>query len=153
MAGVRLAIAPEGLDQAITRLNELTGRGFHHALLETAGKIAEDSTRARIDEGKAAPDGTPWAKWSDKYAKTRKANQSLLFAGGPEYLLESIAVQVNPAGTEVAVGSEVAYAAIHQFGGAEVGSNIPARPYLGLSDADSTDILAASNDFIDARLA
>lgn len=155
MAGVRLTIAPEGLDAAITRLNALTGRGFHHELLQAAGAIAERGTRERIDEGKAGPDGTPWQKWSDKYAKTRRGSQSLLVADGG--LLDSIAMQVNPAGTEVAVGSNLVYAAVHQFGGGELpegipASAIPARPYLGLSDAESAEILSAINAFIDARL-
>lgn len=150
MTGVRLTIEPEGLDEAIARLNAITGIGFHHDLLTQAGGIAESGVRQRLDEGKAAPDGTPWAKWSDRYAKTRKSSQSLLVGEGN--LTDSIAYEVNAAGTEVAVGSNRIYAAIQQFGGAEVGIDIPARPYLGLSEQDTADILAAINAFVDARL-
>ena len=38
------------------------------------------------------------------------------------------------------MGSNLVYAAIHQMGGKEVGQNIPARPYLGVSRDDEDDL-------------
>lgn len=50
------------------------------------------------------------------------------------------------------VGTNVEYAAIHQFGGDEVGINIPARPYLGLSPDNEADLLGVVEDFIEQAL-
>ena len=44
------------------------------------------------------------------------------------------------------------HAAVHQFGGAEVGMPIPARPYLGVSPADETEILSVVDDWADELL-
>ena len=55
-------------------------------------------------------------------------------------------------GDEVEVGTNVEYAAIHQFGGDEVGINIPARPYLGLSPDNEADLLSVVEDFIEEAL-
>jgi phage virion morphogenesis protein len=46
-------------------------------------------------------------------------------------------------GSKVAVGTNLVYAAIHQFGGLAGrgrGVRIPARPYLGISKADEAEI-------------
>ncbi|TEB09145.1 phage virion morphogenesis protein [Pelotomaculum propionicicum] len=54
----------------------------------------------------------------------------------------------------VAVGTNLIYAAIHQFGGpAGRGRKveIPARPYLGVSEADLSDIRECLEDFIKER--
>ena len=49
------------------------------------------------------------------------------------------------------IGSNVAYAAIHQLGG-QAGKNkkvtIPARPYLKLTDDDFNEILDATKNFL-----
>lgn len=50
------------------------------------------------------------------------------------------------------VGSELVYAAIHQHGGEPVGSAIPARPYLGISDENAADLNAIVEDFISGVL-
>jgi phage virion morphogenesis protein len=107
------------------------------SLLDAVGAEVESQTRRRIAEERQAPDGTPWAAWSPRYAATRHGGHSLLQAGGG--LLDSIQYLVAAAAVEV--GSNLVYAAIHQFGGAEAGKpQLPARPYLGLSPDNLADL-------------
>lgn len=142
MAGVTATLTTPGLDAAIKRLSRLDG--FQAAeLLDDAGAILESSTRRRF-ETKIAPDGAPWADWSDAYAGTREDHHSLLVSQGD--MLDSIASYAS--GGEVHVGSNLIYAAHHHFGGDEIGSGIPARPYLGVSDEDERDLA----DLVTGRL-
>ena len=109
------------------------------ALAFNIGALLESSTQERIATEKTGPDGEPWAEWSEAYAATREPRHSLLIGNGLPGLLDS--VQNYTRGPVVEVGTNLVYGAIHQFGGAEVGKpGLPARPYLGLSDADRQDI-------------
>ena len=136
MAGVTAQLTTVGLDEAIRRLSRL--EGFEMAgLADRAGSILETSTRERF-ETKIDPDGASWVPWSEAYDDTREERQSLLVGDGAAPLHDSIAFFST--GGEVHVGSNLVYAAHHQFGGDEVGSGIPARPYLGVSDQDELDL-------------
>lgn len=65
-------------------------------------------------ESKTAPDGTPWQALSPSYQKRKRKNQDkILVLDG--YLKNTLRYQVSE--NELAVGSNRAYAAIHQFGG------------------------------------
>jgi phage gpG-like protein len=46
--------------------------------------------------------------------------------------------------------SNIVYAATHQFGDDE--RNIPARPYLGLSQENAQDVLDVIEDWIDQQI-
>lgn len=57
---------------------------------------------------------------------------------------------------EAVIGSNVVYAAIHQFGGRAgrgLRTQIPARPYIGLTPTDAGEIETAALRFIEAALA
>ena len=137
MAGVGFHIDNQGLDGIGIKLNQLMGRNAQAELLETIGAVIESQTRRRIATEKQSPDGEPWADWSADYAKTRDSGHSLLENEGE--LLDSIQYQVN--GDQVITGSNLIYAAIQQYGGAEVGSpGLIGRPYLGLNE-DNRDEL------------
>ncbi len=134
MAGVTASLTTEGLEAAIKRLSRL--EGFQMAeLSDAAGAILESSTRDRFDT-KTAPDGAAWVPWSEAYDDTRDAHHSLLVEEGE--LRDSIASYST--GFEAHVGSNLIYAAHHHFGGDEIGSGVPARPYLGISDEDEIDL-------------
>lgn len=134
MAGVTASLTTEGLDAAIKRLSRL--EGFQMAeLTDAAGAILESSTLDRFDT-KTAPDGAAWVPWSKAYDDTRGDRHSLLVEEGD--LRDSIASYST--GGAVHVGSNLIYAAHHHFGGDEIGSGIPARPYLGISDEDEIDL-------------
>lgn len=108
--------------------------GWLPDLLEEIGAEAVSQTQSRIADDKAAPDGVPWTDWSEHYAETRHRGQSLLQSEGG--LVDSIQHAVE--GREVHVGSNLVYAATHQFGDEDRG--IPARPYLGVSRDDARSL-------------
>lgn len=139
MAGVGLHFDNSDIQRIEIKLNRLIQSDAQTELLETVGAIGESQTRRRISSEKRTPDGEAWTDWSDDYAQTRHSGHSLLENEGE--LLDSIQYQVN--GDEVAVGSNLIYAAIQHYGGAEVGKpGLMARPYLGVS-ADNQDELEA----------
>jgi len=77
--------------------------------------------------------------------------QSLIDAGRDATLLfEDIggSPAFRAARDEVQVGSNLIYAATHQFG--DPARNIPARPFLGLSTDDRTEILALAQAWLEA---
>ena len=113
-------------------------------LMDEIGATVESQTRRRLSEEKESPDGEVWPGWSQPYSTTRHGGHSLLEGDGD--LVDSIHSVASA--DEVHVGSNLVYAAIHQFGGEDVGSNIPARPYLGLSADNLREIEAAVDDFL-----
>ena len=139
-----IIVDTHGLDdarRAIARLSK-----FDLAdLLDVIGTEVVDQTKDRIGGTKTSPDGAPWPVWSAKYGARRPAGKSLLQDEG--HLLNSI--QQHVSGSKVSIGSHLPYAAIHQFGGAEVGRpGLKPRPYLGLSDSDSRDLQQVVNDYL-----
>lgn len=148
MAGTALQYDLTGIARLEKRLARLANPDTA-ALLDSIGAEVESQTRRRIEEEKTSPEGQPWPEWSDRYAATREGDQSLLSGGGD--LLDSITHNVT--GGQVEIGSNLVYAAIHQFGGAEVGINIPPRPYLGVSPENQADLAAIVDNWVDAQLA
>ena len=147
MSGVQIAIEVQGLDAVAAKLARLSS--LNRALiLEAAGATIESQTRRRLAEEKTAPDGAAW--------KPNRAGTPILVASG--HLLASIHYRVM--GDEVRIGSGLVYAAIHQLGGTiepksasrlvfpGVGGGLvfarrvtlPARPYLGVSAANRTEL-------------
>ncbi len=107
------------------------------AALDQIGRYLVASTLRRF-ERERAPDGSPWLKSARALAED---GQTLTDTGR---LRGSIAHTVADGGRAVEVGSNVIYAAIHQFGGrAGRGrkAKLPARPYLGIDERDRTNIL------------
>lgn len=147
MSGVEFTVDLD-LSEAQAALARLTANQIDQLAYEI-GSLVEDQTKVRIMDEKRAPDGTPWAPWSEAYAaslkrRNRRNPRSLLVGVGD--LRDS--VQNYTTGETVKVGSNLVYAAIHQFGGEAVGKNIPARPYLGLSNDNATAI----EEFVADRL-
>ncbi|MEG3640446.1 phage virion morphogenesis protein [Magnetococcus sp. PR-3] len=105
-------------------------------LLDNIGMEITALTVEHITQTKADSHGNPWPKWSEIYAALppKKRGKKLLEKEGS--LQDSITHRVD--GDEsVQVGSNLAYAAIHQFGGAEVGKpGLPARPYLYIASSE-----------------
>jgi phage virion morphogenesis protein len=130
---------------AMSRLNEyfdaLSGADWL-PMLDAVGAIVVSQTQARIEAGGPGPDGSRWDEWSSRYSRTRHGNQSLLRGSGD--LLTSITS--NATHDAVAVGSNVRYAATHQYGDAKRG--IPQRQYAGISDQDADEIVNIIGDYI-----
>lgn len=149
MAGARIEIELKGLDRVQKRLNELARRLENptDAFYEI-GEYVVDRTIERIEAG-VSPDGTPWPPLTEatRRSKDRNKDKPLQLTGD---LKKSI--HAEPGRTGVVVGSDRKYAATHQFGrpgGGWGGSDIPARPFLGLSDADIAEIDRIISDHLD----
>lgn len=128
---------------ASAALQQLTDDQLGQIVFEI-GALVEDQTRLRISDEKVGPDGDAWATWSARYARTRKQHHSLLVDKGNPGLMDSI--QNYTSGMEAVVGTNLIYGAIHQFGSAD--GTLPARPYLGLSAENRTDL----EDFVAGRI-
>ncbi|HBD18678.1 MAG TPA: phage virion morphogenesis protein [Arenimonas sp.] len=133
MAGAGIHIDLSGIKALERRLAALGGFDAGD-LLDVIGAQVESQARRRISEEKQAPDGAAWPNWSEEYAATRHSGHSLLEGEGD--LIGSLDHVVS--GNEVEIGSNLIYAATHQFGDEE--RNIQARPYLGLSAGDEAEI-------------
>lgn len=133
MSVAAITVDLRGLQAAQSMLDRLAGLD-RRALLDDIGSVLENSARERIQISQQSPDGEPWERWSSRYAKGRSSGKSLLQDEGD--LLDSLDHEATE--SEVAIGSNLEYAATHQFGDPE--RNIPARPYLGISKDDDLQI-------------
>lgn len=135
MAGAALKVSVEveagRIQDAFNRLLA-TDRGLVRAALKNIGEYLVEATQGNFD-AERAPSGAPWAPLKPKTLR-RKRTQKILTES--RRLRDSIVWQLEGAG-ELAVGTNVIYAATHQFGRGE----IPARPFLGLSAADRDEIV------------
>ena len=161
MPGARLTVELTGIGEAERRLRALADAG--HDLTPAMRDIGEYLVRTTKDRfaDERGPDGAPWEPLSDRTRsrKRRNAGRILTEEG---YLGGQIVYQAEPAAVET--GSPLVYAGTHQFG-AEKGSfgstsggtpipfgDIPAREFLGLSDADGDEIEDILRDFLMSQL-
>jgi len=136
------------------------GKNLRPVLAEIGEDMAE-STKRRFSTTKA-PDCTAWApnsattlaRYSDLFARkkdgslTKKAQAKIAgkkpLTGETRALATTINYQLQ-GDNQVGIGSPMVYAAMQQFGGKKsefphLWGNIPARPFLGASEADKTNI-------------
>lgn len=146
MSGVSLRYDLRGIDRIRERLVRLTGID-RDQLLDEIGATIETQTKVRIEEEKRSPEGVKWAEWSKRYAKTRHGGHKLLENEGNLY--DDINHLVH--GSEVEIGTDMVYAATHQFG--DVTRNIPARPYLGVSEDNESELEDQVERFFERAMA
>lgn len=121
--------------------------------LQEIGEYMIQSTRERFGTG-TAPDGTPWVENSPLTLSRKKGTQPLI--GETKRLSTEFSYFIG--NNELTFGSPLEYAAVQQFG-AEQGKfgrgkyesregsfpipwgDIPARPFIGISDQDQMEIL------------
>jgi phage virion morphogenesis protein len=158
--------------QVQERLSEIIGRAknMRPAFLEIGEDLVE-STKQRFSRG-AAPDGTPWAANSpvtvarflgqtsgnfkkdgslSKKGAARSGSKKPL-TGETRTLAGTINYQLKGA-AGVSIGSPKVQAAMMQFGGQKsdfphLWGNIPARPFLGISNSDRTNILDITSSYL-----
>lgn len=157
MAGAAISYEQAELRAAIRDVEEGLDRiEDGEELLDEIGAYLETIVRLRF-EREVGPDGEPWAP-------TRRGFSIL--KGSPPRLMSSITRHTSSDRTEV--GTNVLYAAIHQFGGtvrpkraralvftAPDGTRvfalkvvIPARPFLGIDEADESAIEEIVADYL-----
>ena len=156
MAGASIEITLDDAEvlKAINRLHaaarDLT------PLMQEIGEHLLSTTRERF-VSQTAPDGAPWTPLSEDYKQTKARNAHKILT-----LFGILRGQLNYRASKdrVEVGSPTIYAGTHQFG-AGVGvfgttsrgtpipwGNIPARPFLGVSDDDEREIGALVSDHL-----
>lgn len=161
MSGVTLRISATDreLRAALARLAAF-GRD-PAPVLKVIGQDLITSTQERIRD-QVTPEGTAWPALRPDYAAAKRGSGILVESGR---LIGSFTRKVD--GRELLVGTNVLYAAIHQFGGVirpKAGSRlrfrigkrtvfarqvrIPARPFLGISAEDRSDMLATIEAFV-----
>lgn len=136
-------------------------------LMDAIGSWLQDSAKRRIEETKTAPDGTAWEKSfrevnagarhpdADEDAPVQRAGKTMYLSGALAKSLTHCARRDS-----VDIGTNLIYAAVHQFGAMITPVNatalaffladgrrvvtgsvtIPARPYLGISADDEEQI-------------
>ena len=156
MAGARFdgTAAIEHLSGLVDAINDPS------PLLAELGEYGLRSTRARF-KTQTAPDGTAWAALQPRYQKEKRRNKNLILTLNG-YLRGQMTWQLVGDRT-VEIGSNLPYAAVHQFGAtikpraAKVlmfrghvakSVTIPARPYLGLSDEDRSEIVGRTLEWL-----
>ena len=147
MSGAAVRADLDGLARMAKALNRLAAFD-RHQLLDDLGATLVAQTQRRITEDRKSPAGVPWPKWSKLYEKTRHANQKMLFSSGQ--LVSSLTHNVLSGNRQVEVGSNLVYAATHQFGDKKK-RKIPARPYLGVSERDATQLETVCRDFLERQ--
>ena len=142
-------------------------------VLEEIGEFLIDSTRQRFGTS-SGPDGTPWAKNSQttilqylgKYKSSFGKKDGRLTKKGAERasnkrpligetgdLSRQIIKKVEGNHT-LLVGSTMIYGAVQQFGakkrafGRAPWGDVPARPFLGISDQDRNNILDTISEYL-----
>lgn len=167
-------IGAEKLQQMRLAIEKLSDSSLQQELLESIGAVVESQTRRRISDEKTSPAGERWEEWSEGYRKTRSGNQSLLQGNGDlldsiQYIVERSRVRVGSPlsysgvhqdGFAGSVPVSAHKRLIHQAFGRvlkhpvwqTVGShnrqmNIKQREYLGLSTANSDELMHVIGDF------
>ena len=130
------------LAKALAGLEDMT------PLMQDIGDLLAASTTARFPLGEA-PDGSKWAA-NSPVTLARKTDTRPLF-GNSGSLYSTIFHDASA--EQVTVGSNRVQAAMMQFGGTKaqfphLWGNIPARPFLGISDEDETNILIEVGDYL-----
>lgn len=120
-------------------------------VMQEVGEFLVASTKDRFGRSEA-PDGS---KWAPKSPVTEGRDRRPLF--GPSGMLSQQIFAV-PGPTSVEVGSNRIQAAMMQFGGtraayAHLWGDIPARPFLGVSETDRAGILAIVGGWLEGAAA
>ncbi len=153
MSSIRVEVDQELLD----RLRQLSDADIA-AAMAAVGEAIRTSTLERFDTGKG-PDGRPW---KTSIRAQQDGGKTLV---DQRALSTSIHVESSAKGVEV--GTNLKYAAVHQFGATirpkgdgllkfKIGDQwiskrevkIPARPYLGINEEDMQEIARTIEDAV-----
>jgi phage virion morphogenesis protein len=134
----------------LARLNELSDSISHLApVLLMIGEALTESTKERFGT-QTAPDGSHWDGNAEATIANKGRDQPL--TGETGKLQDEISYQIE--GNDLLIGSPMIYAAMQQFGGTKeefphLWGDIPARPFLGVSEDDGTEILRLLRDHLE----
>jgi len=156
----------------LERLRQIAARvGNMAPAMRAIGELMAESTQQRFSSS-TAPDGQPWkpnalptvlaqlgrisGAYSKKTGRMTKKGATAFLGKRPlvdtGILQDSIRYQVAGDGNSVEIGTNrfagewEGGAAVHQFGSRD--GNIPARPFLGMSDGDRVEVLEILDRFL-----
>jgi len=136
MAGTKINVDITGQDQLTAALEHMSKRVANlRPALQDIGEyllLAHDERFAAQE----SPEGDPWEPLNEKYKQRKKRNKEKILTLD-DLLGGTLRYQASAA--SLVFGTDRVYGATHQFGRDE--ANIPARPFLGLSRADETEVL------------
>lgn len=148
---IKIEIHDRAVLDALTRLQSRTSD--LSPLMHQIGGHLTETTKRRFDTV-TAPDGTRWEPNTEATILNYRGKGKKPLTGktgGQAGLMGTINYK---AGRDfVEIGSPKEYAAMQQFGGQKskfphLWGDIPARPFLGLSDQDRTNILDTISDYL-----
>lgn len=158
MAGARVDFDGKAATAGLRGL--LAGIENPAPLLAQLGEYTLRTTRDRF-KSQTAPDGTAWQALVPWYRKEKSQNKNRVLTLRGFLRGQLVSQVVN--GRSVEVGSNLVYAAAHQFGAtiqpkrakvlvfrghAAKSVTIPARPYLGLSEVDKNELVERTLDWL-----
>lgn len=158
-AGIRVSV--DGADAALAAVRRAAGQAAQpRGLWDNIGASLVQSTKVRFERGHD-PEGNPWPR-SIRVQLGQGAGKTLIDTGT---LMGSVTHEASDGGVDV--GTNVLYAAVHQFGdiitaksaqslhfvigGRDVfvdSVEIPARPFLGLDDDDEKEIVIIADEWL-----
>ena len=140
---IKVQLPDSQVRTALSRLLS-AGQNLSPAMRVVAGHLAAGVEDAFASE--TAPDGTPWATLAPatEKARAKTGHTPITILQQQGDLARSLVEAHDSKSAQVSTGLE--YAAAHQFGIEE--RNLPARPYLGLSDTTQTNIRTSIIAFI-----
>jgi phage virion morphogenesis protein len=141
----------------LSRLNHILEHSEHlQPAIQEAAEYMVRSTRNRITGKKSdrhAPDGEPWAPLSEMTIEKKGHNQILYQSGE---LLDSIHIEnvTNDGFTVIADSPHASYmqSGVKRTNGWVKGKKIPARPFIGFSEANIRRIAKILRDYIDSDI-
>jgi phage virion morphogenesis protein len=138
MAGSFVSVDLLGEEAIARALNRLLSQSDDLSpALREIGEHMLESTQNRMSR-ELSPDGQSWEPLSINTIENKSlSGQSDKILRGYGTLADLLNYQIN--GNQLMFGSNMEYAATHQFGRER--ANIPARPLLGVSDSDEVEIL------------
>jgi phage virion morphogenesis protein len=144
---VKIEVEDRAFQAALTRL--AAGMGDMTEPMTDIGDFLVVTTKRRFGQG-VSPQGSPWAA-NSPVTLARKTDTRPLF-GTSGQLNQQIFHEAGP--NQVEIGSNRVQAAMMQFGGTKAAfphlwGNIPARPFIGLSEEDETGLLDIVTEWLD----
>lgn len=143
MAGGFVNIEIDNLGEALAALNRMARAGANlRPLMADIGEHLLIAADERFDAGES-PEGEPWADLKPDYAARKKKNKDRIL------VLEDMlagTLRYRADARSLLFGTNMIYGATHQFGREE--ANIPARPFLGVSASDETEIARMAMDHL-----
>ena len=153
MSGVSVVIDDT---EVLAAFNNLISSGNNlQPALNDIGEMLDASTDERFDRHEA-PDDSQWAELREVTIALKRRNKNKILTGGGSSagrLRESLIYQSTS--NSLIFGTNIKYAAAmqfgasaRQFGGVAPWGDMPARPFLGISDDDKSEIIEILSDHI-----